>query len=175
MATISEMFTTAINEANKTVKTITDPTQKVMAYAAIAAALAATGGVNNTVKTDDAQVATPAEGKDSLKNKPAAAAAAKAPAKAAPAPAVAKEAPAAPAANPEPELTEDWTEDTMELLKAELEFVQAKQVEYGDAVLDDCVKAFSEGVHNSVSDINPMNIKGFVAYIEQCEADQQSA
>jgi len=174
MATISEMFTTAINEANKSAKAVTDPAQRALAYATIATALATTGAVDNSVKTDSmttAVAATP-EGKESLKNKPAAAIKAT-PAKAAPAPAKA-ETPA-PVVNAEPELTEEWTEESMELLKEELEFVQTKQVEYGDATMDDLVSSFSDGVHKSISDINPMNIKGFVAFIEQCEADQQSA
>lgn len=170
MATVSEMFINALTEANKAARATTDQGQKALAYAAIATALATTGAVNSNVKTDDSvQVAAP-EGKESLKNKPATAAATKAtPAKAATtkAPSVT----AAPEVSAEPELTEEWTEESMELLKAELEFIQAKQIEYGDEALDGCVVSFSDGVLKTVDEINPMNIKGFVAFIEQCEAD----
>lgn len=179
MATISEMFTNAINEANKAAKGITDPGAKAQAYAAIAQALAQTGGVAAGTKTDDVKADAPAnvvsmtEGKDSLKNKPATSkatpAAKKEEPKAAPAPAP------APAAAAEPELTEEWTEEAMTVLGEELAFIQAKQEQYGDEAMDDCVKAFSDEVLTSIGDINPLNIKGFVAYIQECEADQASA
>jgi len=174
MATISEMFTTAINEANKSAKTVTDPAQKAQAYAAIAQALAQTGGVNAGTKTEDTKTEGPvsvvsvAEGKDSLKNKPSAAKKKEE----TPAPVAAPVA-AAPAV--EPELTEEWTEEAMTILAEELAFVQAKQEQYGDEALDACVHAFSDKVLSTIAEINPCNIKGFCDYIQQCEADQQSA
>jgi hypothetical protein len=173
--TITQMFNKAINEANKSVAQITDPIQKAMAYAAIAQALAQTGGVDASVKGDDARVEAPsnvvsmADSKDSLKNKPKASTAAKK--EEAPVPVVQEN----PVATDELQLPEEWTEEAMELLQSELEFVQEKQKQYGDEALDNCVKAFSNEVLNSVGDINPCNIKGFVAYIMDCEADQASA
>ena len=171
MATITEMFSKAINEANKNILTVTDPYQKAMAQIALAQALATTGSVKDeAIATAKAETAAKAEapkateGKSALKNQPAKAKEA--------APAKAEEAVAPAAAEiQEPELTEEWTEEAMTVLAAELEFVQVKQKEYTDEVLNDCVVQYSNGVLKEVSDLNPLTIKGFVAYIQQCESD----
>ena len=169
MATITEMFSKAINEANKNILAVTDPYQKAMAQIALAQALATTGSVKDeAIATAKAETAAKAEapkateGKSALKNQPAKAKEA--------APTKAEEAPAATEVQ-EPELTEEWTEEAMTVLAAELEFVQVKQKEYTDEVLNDCVVQYSNGVLKEVSDLNPLTIKGFVAYIQQCESD----
>lgn len=173
MTTISEMFTSAINEALKSARVITDSSQKAQTYAAIAQALAQTGHVTNTAKAEDAKteatssVTNMTGGKGSLKNKPATS-------KPVATPEPEKAAPAA-ATTAEPELTEEWTPELLESLAAELEFIQEKQKQYSEQDLDNCVKVFSNNVLNGIDEINPINIKGFVDFIEQCEADQQAS
>lgn len=171
MATITEMFSKAINEANKNILAVTDPYQKAMAQIALAQALATTGSVKDeaiaTAKVETAAKAEApkaAEGKSALKNQPAKAKEAD-PAKVEEAPALAR------AEVQEPELTEEWTEEAMTVLAAELEFVQVKQEEYTDEVLNDCVAQYSNGLLKEVSDLNPLTIQGFVAYIKDCESD----
>lgn len=169
---ISELFTKAINEANKNILAITDPAQKAMAQIALAQALASTGAVkdqpiNAAAKAETAaKIEAPkaAESKGALKNQPKAKEVE--PAK--------KEAAAAPEPAPqveEPTLTEEWTEEAQVVLAEELKFIQEKQAEYTDEVLNDCVVQYSNGVLKEVSDLNPLTIQGFVAYIQQCESD----
>ena len=173
--TINEAFALSINEGMKAAKTITDPAQRATAYSGLASALAstghiATGGDVKMEETTSAPVVAALDAKDSLKSKPRAAAT-----KPASTPAPVKEVEAAPAAVIEPELTDEWTPEAQAQLADELTFIQAKQVEYGDAALDGCVKAYSDNVLKTVAnDISPLNIKAFVAYILLCEADNSA-
>jgi hypothetical protein len=108
----TQLFLSAVNNGLKTANAIVDPAQKAQTYAAIAQALALSGLVSKAdqIESKGEEESKSSKGKESLKHTPA----------------KKKEetVPEAPAQEPaadtpaEPELSEEWTEEMMEL-KAE--------------------------------------------------------
>lgn len=204
MASIKELFIKSITEGMKAAEMVSDASQKALAYAAIASALAETG----LVRSKD-EVAEPV-GKEALKPE---ATKGKSKRKAAPAPApepeVIEEEVVAEVITPEAveeeeevvaevvtpeqeeaveqaeeeaieeaievELTEEWTDEASAALANEIQFIAYLKEAYDEEQINECIASFSEGLFNSLDDINPLNIKGFVAFM-QCliaEADAE--
>mgnify|MGYP006894300769 CR=1 FL=1 len=174
MATISQMFVNLVNDGIKASKTISDPKEKALACAELAKALAITGLVSTSSGDSEAQEV--AETKEALKNKPKG--------KQKP---VKEEEPEVEEtqevedetteteeeAATDAELVDEWTEEMVELKAEQLEFVQQLQEEYDEETIDECVRNFSEGVLNGIEEISPLNIDGFVAYMEMLIADAE--
>lgn len=169
MATVKKLFSDAIQKGMQAATAITDPYQKATAYAALADAMAKTGlvaGANleeTEAETTSAPTATATEkGKDSLKPEAAKS-------KAAPAPKKAEKA-----VEPEPEqpteteaeLTEEWTDEMVELKSDQIAFISQLKEEYEEEALNGCVEQFSEGVMSSLDEITPLNIDAFVAFMQ---------
>ena len=172
MATINEMFVTAVSEGMKAAKTITDASNRAMAYAELAKALAMKSN-NMTPSINAEDVSTPAEGKESLKETPKA----KVETKPEPAPKEEKKAPALgkpkaqPAPEPEPEpqepeLVDEWTEEMIELKAEAIATMNQWKEEYDEESLDQAVQMFSEGQLESLADISPLNIDAFLEFLE---------
>lgn len=184
MATVKKLFSEALQNGMKAANGITDNYQRATAYAALASAMAKTGLVagGNLEETDAEATAAPAatteKGKDSLKPETAKAKAAPAPI----APAAKKEEkkaepePAAeePATEEEPELTEEWTDEMVELKGEQIAFISELKEQYEEATLNDCVEQFSEKTMSSLDEITPLNIDAFVAFM-QALINQQEA
>lgn len=182
MATsISQMFVNVINEGIKATQAISEADKKALACAELAKALAMSGLVT-VIGSESGEIeASVSEAKESLKDKPKekkkpAAAAKKEEEK------VKKET--APEPEPEPEeaqeessgeveLVDEWTEEMIEIKSEQLEVIQELQDEYDEETLDECVKNFSEGVLESIEDISPLNIDGFIAYIQLLLSDAE--
>lgn len=202
MASIKELFIKSITEGMKAAEMVSDASQKALAYAAIASALAETG----LVRSKD-EVAEPV-GKEALKPE---ATKGKSKRKAAPVPEpeVIEEEVVAEVITPEAveeeeevvaevvtpeqeeavkqaeeeaieeasevELTEEWTDEASAALANEIQFIAYLKEAYDEEQINECITSFSEGLFNSLDDINPLNIKGFVAFM-QCliaEADAE--
>lgn len=173
MATISQMFVNLVNDGIKASKAISDPKEKALACAELAKALAMTGLVSTLSGDSEAQEV--AETKEALKNKPKG--------KQKP---VKEEEPEVEEtqevedevveteeAVTDVELVDEWTEEMIELKAEQLEFIQQLQEEYDEETINECVRNFSEGVLNSIEEISPLNIDGFVAYMEMLIADAE--
>ena len=174
MATISQMFVNLVNDGIKASKAVSDPKEKALACAELAKALAMTGLVSTSSGDSEAQEV--AETKEALKNKPKG--------KQKP---VKEEEPEVEEtqevedetieteeeAATDAELVDEWTEEMVELKAEQLEFVQQLQEEYDEETIDECVRNFSEGVLNGIEEISPLNIDGFVAYMEMLIADAE--
>lgn len=167
---INELFSEIVSVGYKTAQSIFDPQEKAKVLAELAKALAMTGLVTAEDKANDPDMK---EVKEVLSGK------AEEPVKKKEKPAKAKtEEPKkeeAPADSGEPELTEEWTEEMKELKQEQIEFIQEITEQFGKETVDECVQNFSEGVLKSVSDITPLNIDAFVAYIKMLleEAEEE--
>lgn len=64
--------------------------------------------------------------------------------------------------------TTEWTEEAIEAFSKELEEVEQKAEEYGDD-LNAVIEEFSEGKYHTPDDLNPMNIRAFLFYLEDLE------
>lgn len=171
MASINQMFASMLSEGIKSTKAISDPEKKALACAELAKALAMTGLVSVGDSESAASEPTPAEAKESLKEKPKAAKKEKAKEE----PKVAKEEPKAEevAEEQEIEIVDEWTDEMIEHFSEQLSYIQGLQEEYDEETLDECVKNFSEGVFESIEDISPLNIDGFIAYFQMLLADAE--
>lgn len=190
MSKLKETFITIVNEGYTTTKQISDSSQKAMALAALAQAIAQSGLLTTgvAIETAPAQDAEPvaATGKDSLK--PEASKGTKKKSKKAEkveevVEEVIEEAPVAveeetveeapveeTPTETESELDEEWTEAMQELKAEELSMLEAYVEAWGDdCVYGDCLKAFMEDSTITMEDvwnhIRPTNIDGFIAYL----------
>lgn len=167
MATIKGLFTQAIVEGMAAAKKISENKDKALAYAALADAMARTGLVVGT-NLDEETPTEEVKGKDSL--------------------APEKQKTPAPAAKPKPqppqpqvendlesieepasaeaELTDEWTEETIELKAAGVAFINTLKEQYDEETLNNCVGQFSEGTMKTLAEITPLNIDGFVSFME---------
>lgn len=64
--------------------------------------------------------------------------------------------------------TTEWTEEAIEAFSKELEEIEQKAEEYGDD-LNAVIEEFSEGKYHTPDDLNPMNIRAFLFYLEDLE------
>lgn len=71
------------------------------------------------------------------------------------------------------EFTEEWTDSSLEALSDEIAFIGMLKEQYDEDAINECVASFSEGLFNSLDDINPLNIKGFVAFMQCLIADAE--
>lgn len=201
MASIKELFIKSITEGMKAAEMVSDASQKAQAYAALASALAETG----LVKTKDSDVSEPIgkeslkpeATKGRGKKKTAAPAEPEVVEEVQEVPVqeveeVVEEEVIVPVTQEEevavevaeeeaiqeasePELTEEWTDEASAALADEIEFIGYLKEAYDEDQINECIASFSEGLFNSLDDINPLNIKGFVAFM-QCliaEADSE--
>jgi hypothetical protein len=175
MASINQMFANMMSEGITAAKAISDPEKKALACAELAKALAMTGLISVGGETAPVATTPAAEGKEALKEK------------AKPKQKPVKETAEAveetqetaeetteeetPAESGEVTVVEEWNDEMVEMFSEQLEVVQQLQEEYDEETLDECVKNFSEGVLNGIEDISPLNIDGFIAYIQMLLAD----
>jgi hypothetical protein len=168
MATIKRLFSDAIQQGMKAANGITDFYEKAIAYAALADAMARTGLIagNNLEEAETdatAAASTTEKGKNSLKpeatkTKAAPAASKKEEKKVEPEP--------KPAAETEPELTEEWTDEMVELKSEQIAFINKLKEEYEESALNNCVEQFSEKTMSTLDEITPLNIDAFVAFMQ---------
>lgn len=187
MATVNEMFVNLINEGIKATKTISDPKDKAVACAELAKAIATTGLVFIADSPTETSEDT-APNKEALKEKPKSKQAKKKETTAketkeevketeetAEEPDIKEEAVAA-IKETEVEIVDEWTDEMVELFSEQLAFVQQIQEEYDEETINEIVQMFSEGVLNSIEDITPLNIDGFIEYfnmlLEDAEAEE---
>ncbi len=176
------IFTTSVNEAMKAAKAIPDAGKRAEIYANIATAIATTGLVTGSSAEEVARSTTMgSEDVASMERaKREAEAAPKKKAEKAEKKADAK-TDAKKALKQTPDKTVDdevkeetsqwtteWTEEAMEAFADELNTLETKIAEYGEE-LDEAVKEFSSGKYESVDDLNPLNIRAFLAYLESLE------
>lgn len=69
--------------------------------------------------------------------------------------------------------TEEWTDESLEALSDEIGFIGYLKENYDEDAINECIAAFSEGLFNTLDDINPLNIKGFVSYMQCLIADAE--
>lgn len=195
MATISQIFINTLNEGVKASKAIADPEKKALVCAELAKAIAMTGLVSATTGDSQQEQVSP---KDSLKDdkkvkeevkeikeeakeevkeikeevkeevketqKPKNKVDIR----------VKKEEKEEVAE--EVELTDEWTQEAVALKTEQLDFISQIREEYDEEALDDCVANFSEGVLKTIDDITPLNIDGFVSYLQMLlNSDEQAS
>jgi len=205
MASIKELFIKSITEGMKAAEMVSDASQKAQAYAALASALAETGLVKNKDNDVLEPIGKESLKLEATKGKGKKKAAAPVkPEVVEEVQEVVQEEPVAveevvveeevivPVTTQEevaievaeeeaiqeasePELTEEWTDESLANLANEIEFIGYLKEAYDEEQINECINSFSEGLFNSLDDINPLNIKGFVAFM-QCliaEADNE--
>lgn len=177
------IFTTSVNEAMKAAKAIPDAGKRAEVYANIAAAIATTGLVTGSTAEAEPR-ATMGMGSEDMASleraKREAETAPKKKAEKAEKKAASKtDAKKALKQTPDktvddevkeetPQWTTEWTEEAMEAFADELNTLETKIAEYGEE-LDEAVKEFSSEKYKSVDDLNPLNIRAFLAYLESLE------
>lgn len=77
--------------------------------------------------------------------------------------------------NIEEEFTSEWTDAAREYYKDELEFINNLTQSYGEETMNSCVEIYTEGIYKKLSDINPLNIKGYVELMKQLMEDANKA
>lgn len=77
--------------------------------------------------------------------------------------------------NIEEEFTNEWTDAAREYYKDELEFINNLTQSYGEETMNSCVEIYTEGIYKKLSDINPLNIKGYVELMKQLMEDANKA
>ena len=77
--------------------------------------------------------------------------------------------------NIEEEFTNEWTDAAREYYKDELEFINNLTQSYGEETMNSCVEIYTEGIYKKLSDINPLNIKGYVELVKQLMEDANKA
>lgn len=186
MSKLKETFITIVNEGYTATKQISDSSQKAMALASLAQAIAQSGLLVETLPLSTGVVlatttATEATGKDSLKPEASKGTSKKKSAKKAEVieePVEVVEEPVVEVAEvaeveettESVELDEEWTEAMQELKAEELATLEAYVDAWGDdCVYGDCLKAFMEDSTITMEDvwshIRPTNIDGFIAYL----------
>ena len=176
------IFTTSVNEAMKAAKAIPDAGKRAEIYANIATAIATTGLVTGSSAEEAARSATmgsedvasmerakreteaaPKKKAEKAEKKADAKTDAKKALKQTPDKTVDDEV-----KEETPQWTTEWTEEAMEAFANELNTLETKIAEYGEE-LDEAVKEFSSEKYKSVDDLNPLNIRAFLAYLESLE------
>ena len=176
------IFTTSVNEAMKAAKAIPDAGKRAEIYANIATAIATTGLVtgssaeevtrSTTMGSEDVASmerakreteAAPKKKAEKAEKKADAKTDAKKALKQTPDKTVDDEV-----KEETPQWTTEWTEEAMEAFADELNTLETKITEYGEE-LDEAVKEFSSEKYKSVDDLNPLNIRAFLAYLESLE------
>lgn len=161
MATMKELFLTAINNGMASAKMIQDPAHKANAYAALAHAMALTGLAGSADAPIESAPSVAKSGKDSLK--PGADKKAETPT---PAVAAGEQTVSSESEAPEAELTDEWTDEAVAAKADQITFIENLKAEYEESALDQCVQQFSEGQLQTLSEISPLNIDAFVAFME---------
>lgn len=77
--------------------------------------------------------------------------------------------------NIEEEFTNEWTDAAREYYKDELEFINNLTQSYGEETMNSCAEIYTEGIYKKLSDINPLNIKGYVELMKQLMEDANKA
>ena len=176
------IFTTSVNEAMKAAKAIPDAGKRAEIYANIATAIATTGLVTGSSAEEVARSTTmgsedvasmerakreteaaPKKKAEKAEKKADAKTDAKKALKQTPDKTVDDEV-----KEETPQWTTEWTEEAMEAFADELNTLETKIAEYGEE-LDEAVKEFSSEKYKSVDDLNPLNIRAFLAYLESLE------
>jgi len=180
------IFTTSVNEAMKAAKAIPDAGKRAEIYANIATAIATTGLVtgssaeevtrSTTMGSEDVASmerakreaeAAPKKKAEKAEKKADAKTDAKKALKQTPDKTVDDEV-----KEETPQWTTEWTEEAMEAFADELNTLETKIAEYGEE-LDEAVKEFSSEKYKSVDDLNPLNIRAFLAYLESLESSDE--
>lgn len=72
----------------------------------------------------------------------------------------------------EPEWTEEWTDEAFAYFDSELTTLSEKIEMYGEDEVNNIVSAFSEGKYTSADELNPLNIRGFLLYLQGLETEE---
>lgn len=186
------IFTTSVNEAMKAAKAIPDAGKRAEIYANIATAIATTGLVTGSTAETATHTVMGSEDVASMER-------AKHEAEAAPKKKAEKaektekkattKTDAKTALKQEPDKTVDdevkeetsqwtteWTEEAMDAFADELTALEGKIEAYGEE-LDLVVQEFSSNKYKSADELNPLNIRAFLAYLEALEnsSDEEEA
>lgn len=154
---LKELFAFCVQEAVKSAKSITEPYQKSQAYSNVALALATMRGTSdlsydeNVSEKEAIQEPVP-KAKSTAKES---------------APTNSKASKTESTSVPEPELINEWTEEMLALKAEQIDTLTKLKEEYGEEAMDNCVSMYTEGVYNSLADITPLNIDGFIVFLEQ--------
>lgn len=68
----------------------------------------------------------------------------------------------------------DWNDITLNKFANEIQFVNQLKEAFGDDTCNMLMQQYSQGTYNSVDELVPANIKGFVAYVQQLQAAAQN-
>lgn len=169
---VKSVFILAIGEGMKAAKLVQDPASKANAYAALALAMAQTGSISiseNDLEETPAS-ASPAKGKEALKPETSKATAKSGAAKSTPKAEVAPE----PVAEVEPEISEEWTEEMVNLKADQIAYINWLRESYEEEQLNNVVSQFSEGTMTSLDEITPLNVDAFVTFVDALLKDAEA-
>lgn len=68
----------------------------------------------------------------------------------------------------------DWNDITLNKFANEIQFVNQLKEAFGNDTCNMLMQQYSQGTYNSVDELVPANIKGFVAYVQQLQAAAQN-
>lgn len=166
--TIRESYRQAIEKAFNAAESLTEPRDKAMAYASIAQALSGLISQNELSAVEDVPKAEVVKESDKpnvpVDDKPKKQMITREDL---------KRKPQEPKSEWEPTSAE-WDEESEKNLSKELDYIQVKIEEYGEESINEAVTEFSSGTIKEWSNLNPLNIRAFTAYLEALEADAES-
>ena len=181
------IFTTSVNEAMKAAKAIPDAGKRAEVYANIAAAIATTGLVTGSTAEAEPR-ATMGMGSEDMASLERAKREAETAPKKKTEKAEKKSAPKTDAKKvlkqePDktvddevkeetPQWTTEWTDEAMNAFEEELTTLESKMETYGDE-LNLVVQEFSSNKYKSADELNPLNIRAFLAYLEALENSEE--
>lgn len=162
MANIRETFILSINEGMKSASLIVEQDKKAMAYASIAEAIALSGLLSEKKGVTSKESLKPENFKgDNVEEKE------EAPVKTTPSnEEVVEQAEAELQEEMQEETSCEWNDELQEKLATEINIVNEMTETYGVDKMNECVVAFTENPNLNLGDINPSNIKGFVAFLQ---------
>jgi hypothetical protein len=163
MQSIKDLFIQVVNKGLESIQGVSDPTQKTLAYAELAKALAMTGRVGSAMMDSSEELT----GKEALKEVPKAPKTQKTEETKVEAPKAETKAPkeVKKEAVKEDEISEEWNEEMLELKKDAIEALSKFREEYDDDSLNSAVGMFSEGQLESLDDISPLNVDAFLSFL----------
>lgn len=164
------VFKDVLSKANKLAETISDPKDRAEIYVKIANAIALSGLISEESATE--KPATKKDKKSEPAKKPEPVKETK-PTEEPKTEANEEDVPFNPEDAQINDSDKEWTEEAIQKYAKEIEALQKAKEIYGEEAMSEVVELFSEGLYKSIEDINPLNIVGFMAYVESLQAEEE--
>ena len=175
MATIKEIFISAVNNAMTSAQLITEHDKKANAYANIAQALAISGLLKENIKTESKESLKVETYKEPLvqeDNEPEQQQEVKEEVQESKVEKVAQEEEQVLQEEVQEENEgEEWTEELGEKYATEITYINEFAERHGEDKTNECIATFFENTEMKLDNITPLNVKGVYAFLKSLEED----